>query len=249
MLRFFDGVHFVMGAPLPVPPIPPAVVPPPLPSLPVAPPAPAVLAAVPPAPAAGAPARPLPARPAAPAAQGGAGGDCAGCRAPPAPKTTARVTTTTVGPVLFVHATDSTGQTYHGAGVTTAPGFGVSTAQCAIFPRQGQTANDVITGWSVGASAAAPGLSPEISGSANASGAMACLGPSLGTGGAGGTFTVMTDQPFPQTVQDFNAIDRARMQPYLDTLHADRAREAAALAEFDPKNYTNGVFRAPAPGR
>lgn len=103
---------------------------------------------------------------------------------------TAQVRTLQLGPFVMNRA-EVEGRGYTGVGVAFPPGFGVSREACAVFPVDGKSATDVVTGWSVGASVATPGIGPEMSTSVNDSGAMACTGVAAGSGGPSASWTVV----------------------------------------------------------
>jgi hypothetical protein len=115
---------------------------------------------------------------------------CESCKTHKKSVPTAQVRTLQLGPFVMNRA-EVEGRGYTGVGLAFPPGFGVSREACAVFPVDGKSATDVVTGWSVGASVATPGVGPELGTSVNDSGAMVCTGVAAGSGGPSASWTVV----------------------------------------------------------
>jgi hypothetical protein len=155
---------------------------------------------------------------------------------------------TQLGPVSFERSYSmTTGNRYFGVAIG-PPGVGETISNCTVRTAPGQTEEDAITGWSVGASAGTPGFGPAVSSSANMSGSVLCKGLQAGSGGPGAGWS-MTALGDPTDLDPAAELKRAQTQAHEEgKARRERAgSDAKALREMDPKNYVNGVFKDPGP--
>lgn len=94
-----------------------------------------------------------------------------------------QTTSAQVGPVVYGKTTDlTTGQHWTTVGAQLPPGLNVTNEVCVVNPLPGNTAEDVIGGYSNNISVTGEGISPEASVAVNGSGSQTCVGVNVGVG-------------------------------------------------------------------
>jgi len=111
-----------------------------------------------------------------------------------------------VGTTSVTHDT-ADGRSYVTLGGTT-PSLGVFGWYGVVIPFKGNSASDVISGWSAGGSLSAKGISPAVGISINTSGVIIYGGGTIGTGGSSASLT------FTKETRDFKTAVKIMVVPW-----------------------------------